>query len=101
MRCPRHRCLRHRCPRHRRPRHAPPTRWRWRRLVEGFVSAEEAAHVISVGLPRMHRSLAGGRTESIRTSTTAMLPPHDPVVRRITERAAYLTGCAHGRMPDR
>mmetsp|Transcript_14966 Transcript_14966/g.50390 ORF Transcript_14966/g.50390 Transcript_14966/m.50390 type:complete len:238 (-) Transcript_14966:211-924(-) len=25
-------------------------------------------------MPRMHRSLAGGRTESIRTSTTAMLP---------------------------
>jgi prolyl 4-hydroxylase len=62
------------------------------RLVENFVSAEEAEHVVRVGLPRMHRSLAGGRTESIRTSTTAMLPADDPVVRRITERAALVTG---------
>jgi len=62
------------------------------RLVEDFVTAEEAAHVIKVGVPRMHRSLAGGRTESIRTSTTAMLPPDDAVVRRITERAAHITG---------
>ena len=62
------------------------------RLVEHFVSAEEAAHIIDVGLPRMHRSLAGGRTESIRTSTTAMLPANDPVVRRVTERAALVTG---------
>ena len=62
------------------------------RLVENFVSAEEAQHVIDVGLPHMHRSLAGGRTESIRTSTTGMLPAHDPVVRRITERAALITG---------
>ena len=62
------------------------------RLVENFVSAAEAEHVIEVGLPRMHRSLAGGRMESIRTSTTGMLPPNDPVVRRITERAALVTG---------
>ena len=46
----------------------------------------------------MHRSLAGGRTESIRTSTTAMLPATDPVVRRITERAAYLTGYPYGHI---
>ena len=59
------------------------------RLVENFVTAAEAEHVIRVGLPLMHRSLAGGRTESIRTSTTAMLPARDPVVRRITERASY------------
>ena len=62
------------------------------RLVEEFVTADEAAHVIKVGLPRMSRSLAGGRQESIRTSTTAMLPAGDPVVKRITERASYLTG---------
>lgn len=62
------------------------------RLVENFISAAEAAHVIEVGLPRMHRSLAGGRMESIRTSTTGMLPANDPVVRRITERAALVTG---------
>ena len=40
----------------------------------------------------MSRSLAGGRQESIRTSSTAMLPAGDPVVKRITERASYLTG---------
>lgn len=62
------------------------------RLVEDFLTPEEAAHVIEVGVPHMHRSLAGGRTESIRTSTTGMLPAHDPVVRRITERAALITG---------
>ena len=62
------------------------------RLVEEFVTADEAAHIIKVGLPRMSRSLAGGRQESIRTSTTAMLPAGDPVVKRITERASYLTG---------
>ena len=62
------------------------------RLVENFVSAEEAAHVIEIGVPRMHRSLAGGRMESIRTSSTAMLPANDPIVRRITERAALVTG---------
>ncbi|KAL3905841.1 MAG: hypothetical protein SGPRY_010772, partial [Prymnesium sp.] len=61
------------------------------RLIEGFVSSEEADHVISIGMPKMHRSLAGGRAESIRTSTTAMLPKGDPVVRKITERAAFLT----------
>ena len=62
------------------------------RLVENFVTPEEAAHVIEVGTPNMHRSLAGGRTESIRTSSTAMLPAGDEVVKRITERAALLTG---------
>lgn len=62
------------------------------RLVEDFVSAAEAEHVRRVGLPLMHRSLAGGRTESIRTSSTAMLPPRDPVVRAITERAAHISG---------
>ena len=68
------------------------------RLVEHFLSAEEASHVIEIGLPRMHRSLAGGRQESIRTSTTAMLPAHDPVVRRITERAALVTGYPYGNI---
>ena len=48
--------------------------------------------MIEVGTPNMHRSLAGGRTESIRTSSTAMLPAGDEVVKRITERAALLTG---------
>ena len=62
------------------------------RLVENFVTAAEASHVIKIGTPLMHRSLAGGRTESIRTSTTAMLPAGDAVVRRVTERAAYLSG---------
>ena len=62
------------------------------RLVESFLSDEEAQYVIRIGLPTMHRSLAGGRTESIRTSSTGMLPAGDPVVRRITERAAYVTG---------
>ena len=64
------------------------------RLVENFVTAEEAAHIIEIGLPQMHRSLAGGRTESIRTSSTGMLPAHDVVVKSVTERAALLTGCA-------
>ena len=68
------------------------------RLVEHFVSAEEAKHMIDIGLPRMHRSLAGGRQESIRTSTTAMLPAQDPVVRRVTERAAWLTGYPYGNI---
>ena len=40
----------------------------------------------------MHRSLAGGRAESIRTSSTALLPASDPIVRAVTERAAYVTG---------
>jgi len=62
------------------------------RLVENFLTAEEAAHVLKVGLPTMHRSLAGGRTESIRTSATGMLPASDPIIRSITERAALLTG---------
>ena len=62
------------------------------RLVENFVTAAEAARVIEIGVPTMHRSLAGGRTESIRTSSTGMLPASDPVVRSITERAALLTG---------
>ena len=56
------------------------------------MTAAEAAHVIAIGEPSMHRSLAGGRTESIRTSSTGMLPAHDPVVRSITERAARLSG---------
>ena len=64
------------------------------RLVENFVTAEEAAHIIEIGLPQMHRSLAGGRTESIRTSSTGMLPAHDVIVKSVTERAALLTGCA-------
>jgi len=62
------------------------------RLVEAFITADEAAHIIKIGLPRMHRSLAGGRTESIRTSTTAMLPGSDPIVAAVTQRAAYLSG---------
>uniref|UniRef100_A0A7S0LN79 Fe2OG dioxygenase domain-containing protein n=1 Tax=Coccolithus braarudii TaxID=221442 RepID=A0A7S0LN79_9EUKA len=62
------------------------------RLVEDFVTAEEAAHIIKIGVPRMHRSLAGGRQESIRTSTTAMLPASDSIVRAVTERASYLSG---------
>ena len=47
------------------------------RLVENFVSAAEAEHVIEVGLPRMHRSLAGGRAtrpDSARPGTLARLP---------------------------
>ena len=56
------------------------------------MSAAEAAHVIQIGEPNMHRSLAGGRTESIRTSSTGMLPSDDAVVRAITERASLLTG---------
>tara|TARA_B100000795_G_scaffold12219_1_gene8408 strand:- start:3499 stop:3918 length:420 start_codon:yes stop_codon:yes gene_type:complete len=68
------------------------------RLIEDFVSAAEAEHVMKVGLPLMHRSLAGGRTESIRTSTTAMLPARDPVVRAITERAAHLSGYPYGNI---
>jgi hypothetical protein len=36
------------------------------RMVRGFLTAEEAAHVIRVGGPGMFRSLAGGRQESIR-----------------------------------
>ena len=62
------------------------------------MSAAEAEHVMKVGLPLMHRSLAGGRTESIRTSTTAMLPARDPVVRAITERAAHLSGYPYGNI---
>ena len=68
------------------------------RLIKDFVSAAEAEHVMKVGLPLMHRSLAGGRTESIRTSTTAMLPARDPVVRAITERAAHLSGYPYGNI---
>ena len=60
--------------------------------MENFITEAEAQHVIKVGLPTMHRSLAGGRTESIRTSSTGTLPAHDAVVRSITERAALLTG---------
>jgi len=62
------------------------------RLVESFVDASEAEHIIRIGLPGMHRSLAGAREESIRTSTTAMLPTNDPVVAAITRRASVLTG---------
>lgn len=62
------------------------------RLVEGFLTASEAQHIIALGMPKMHRSLAGARQESIRTSTTAMLPGSDPVVEAITKRASVLTG---------
>lgn len=62
------------------------------RLVESFVDASEAEHIIRIGLPGMRRSMAGAREESIRTSTTAMLPTNDPVVAAITRRASVLTG---------
>jgi len=62
------------------------------RLVENLITPSEAEHVIQIGTPRMRRSLAGGRTESVRTSSTAMLPGSDPIVRTITQRMAYLSG---------
>jgi prolyl 4-hydroxylase len=62
------------------------------RLVESFLDASEAEHIIRIGMPGMRRSMAGAREESIRTSTTAMLPQEDPVVAAITRRASELTG---------
>jgi len=62
------------------------------RLVENFLSAEEAERIIALGVPRMARSRAGNREESVRTSTTAMLPAGDPTVAAITRRASALTG---------
>jgi hypothetical protein len=62
------------------------------RLVESFLDASEAEHIIRIGMPGMRRSMAGAREESIRTSTTAMLPANDLVVAAITRRAAALTG---------
>ena len=75
--------------------------------VEGFVGADEAAHLVKLGRGALHPSRVvarerppstgaqealGGVQVAERTSHNGLLPKSDPVVREVVQRAAFLTG---------
>jgi len=75
--------------------------------VEGFVGADEAAHLVKLGRGPLHPSRVvarerppgtgapealGGVQVAERTSHNGLLPKSDPVVREVVQRAAFLTG---------
>ena len=63
------------------------------RLLHNFVSAAEAEHLISMATPYYHRSsTARAGSDDKRTSHSATLPSHDPIVAAIRERIAYFCG---------
>jgi len=75
-------------------------------LIEGFFSAEEAAHIRSIAEPRLSRSSVGnskkargGYVASTRTSRTAWVGRTDsPVIDRLHRRAADVLGIPQERI---
>ncbi|KAK6222042.1 2OG-Fe(II) oxygenase [Colletotrichum tabaci] len=74
--------------------------------LENFITPQESRHLIAIAQPRFERSLAirtDGRSVAAqeRTSSTAYLPPDDPVVQCITSRASEFQGYVDtGMMED-
>lgn len=61
-------------------------------IIENFLSDEEIAAVMDLGLPNLRRSLAGGRVESIRSSSTAYLSYRNSTIKTLIARAAHISG---------
>ena len=63
------------------------------RLLHDFVSAEEAKHLIMMATPSYHRSsTARAGSDDKRTSHSATLPSHDPVVAAVRQRISFFCG---------
>ena len=62
------------------------------RYLHRLLAPHECEHIVKIAQPLFSRSPVRGAVTRVRTSTTAMLPAGDPVVKRITARASYLTG---------
>lgn len=63
------------------------------RLLHDFVTAHEAARIIKLAEPRYHRSsTARAGSDDKRTSNSATLSPHDPVVAAVRNRIAFFSG---------
>ncbi len=63
------------------------------RILHDFITPDEASHLIRLSEPLYHRSgTARAGSDAQRTSYSASLPSHEPVVRSIRDRIAYFSG---------
>jgi prolyl 4-hydroxylase len=61
-------------------------------FVQGILTPDECRHIISTTEPRFSRSVTVEGADQTRTSDTAWISKHDPVARKILQKACELTG---------